>query len=189
MRKIIVYQTLEDRDNPDYILENGPFRCTSSAAWLGHGYYFWESHIENGHWWGDLAYQGKDYVICKASYDFDENLCFDLHDNPDHRIIYRDAIEYMKKKGAYNKSTTVSRVISFLRNKLKTFDFEATRVYGINSRRIDSKHSLTMPFKREGYQYLDLIPPIQICFYTKKSLNLREYQIIYPDMYNDDFAV
>lgn len=38
MRKEL-YQTVEDRDNPDYVLENGPFKCISNA-WLGDGYYF-----------------------------------------------------------------------------------------------------------------------------------------------------
>ena len=34
------YQTLENRNNPDKIEEQGPFLCSHKNAWLGKGYYF-----------------------------------------------------------------------------------------------------------------------------------------------------
>ena len=40
------YQTLENRNNPDQIEEQGPFLCNRKSAWLGEGYYFWDSFIE-----------------------------------------------------------------------------------------------------------------------------------------------
>lgn len=36
----IIYQTVEDRENPDYVEQHGPFICTNKNAWLGEGYYF-----------------------------------------------------------------------------------------------------------------------------------------------------
>ena len=39
------YHTVEDRDNPDEIEADGPFKCTRGDAWLGPGYYFWDSKI------------------------------------------------------------------------------------------------------------------------------------------------
>ena len=40
---IIGYHTLEDRGNPKEILESGPKQCFRADAWLGHGYYFWDT--------------------------------------------------------------------------------------------------------------------------------------------------
>lgn len=41
----ILYQTVEDRNNPDDVEQHGPFLCTNKMAWLGHGYYFWDTFI------------------------------------------------------------------------------------------------------------------------------------------------
>ena len=40
----IIYQTVEDRGNPDYVEQHGPFICTNKNAWLGEGYYFWDTN-------------------------------------------------------------------------------------------------------------------------------------------------
>ena len=53
----IIYQTVEDRGNPDYVEQHGPFICTNKNAWLGEGYYFWDTIIELAHWWGNLCYK------------------------------------------------------------------------------------------------------------------------------------
>jgi len=41
LEKKIIYQTLEDRGNPDEIERNGPFSCNWNNSWLGTGCYFW----------------------------------------------------------------------------------------------------------------------------------------------------
>jgi hypothetical protein len=185
-----IYQTLEDRNNPDQIEADGPFKCKSRNAWLGFGYYFWESFIDNAHWWGKECgnYEGG-YVICKAKYDFNEELCFNLIDNPEHIKDFKDTIELIKEKGLFNKRTTVSRIISYLKDTLKIFNYEATRVFGIHSKNKSSEYSFTLPFKPAGNQYLDLTPAIQICFYSKQSLSLRNYHIIFPDEYIEEFVI
>lgn len=186
----VVYQTLEDRDNPDQIEREGPFKCENRNAWLGFGYYFWESFLENAHWWGKECNNYKNgYVICKASYDFNEKLCFNLIDNPEHIQNFKNTIELMKEKGLFSNRTTVSRVISYLKDTLKIFPFDATRVFGIHSKNKTSEYSFVLPFKPSGNQYLDLTPAIQVCFYSKQGLNLRNYHIIFPDKYIEDFAV
>jgi len=185
-----VYQTLEDRDNPDEIEESGPFECNRNNAWLGPGYYFWESFIQNAHWWGQECNSYKNgYVICEASYELDDDLCFNLVDNPAHIEQFVNTIELMKKKKLFNAKTTVARVINYLKKDLKIFNFQASRVYGVNSKRKASEYHSTIPFKPFSYQYLDLRPAIQVCFYDRKSLNLEQYRIVYPDKYIKDYLV
>ena len=53
MISTILYQTVDDRRNIKYVLENAPFKCTRNDAWLGEGYYFWDTFINFAHWWGE----------------------------------------------------------------------------------------------------------------------------------------
>jgi hypothetical protein len=185
-----IYQTLEDKGNPNQVEAEGPFKCPKKLAWLGSGYYFWESFVENAHWWGRECNTYSDgYIVCKAYYDLDQDLCFNLIDNPIHIKKFRDTIELMKAKKLYNKNTTVPRIINYLKDTLGIFKFDASRVYGVHSKNKKSKYTINIPFKQSGQQYLDLLPAIQICFYKKKALNLRDYKIIYPDEYIDGYAV
>lgn len=187
-----VYQTLEDRGNPDFIETNGPFLCSRNNAWLGNGYYFWDSFIENAHWWGrEGARFTNGYFICEAFYDFDERICFNLIDNPEHLQLFNDAKKIMQERGLYvANQTTVARMIEYLQNTLKVFKYEAIRVYGVNSKSFNSPYSSRTIFdKKHNEKYLDSLPAIQICFYSKTSLNLRNFRIIFPDEYNDDYVV
>jgi hypothetical protein len=187
-----VYQTLEDRDNPDHVCNHGPFSCNRNNAWLGNGYYFWDSFIANAHWWGvEGARFPNGYYICKALYDFDEEKCFNLIDNPLHFQLFNDTKKLMMEKGLYvSNQTTVARIIHHIKDILKLFNYEAIRVYGINSKSFNSPYTNRTIFdKNHNTKYLDSLPAIQICFYSKKSLNLRDYTIIYPPEYSDDYLV
>lgn len=187
-----VYQTLEDRGNADYVENNGPFPCNRNNAWLGNGYYFWDSFIENAHWWGsEGARFSNGYFICEAIYDFDETICFNLIDNPHHFQLFNNTKKIMLEKGLYvPNQTTVARIIEHIKNTLKVFKYEAIRVYGINSKSFNSPYSNSTIFdKKHNTKYLDSLPAIQICFYSKSSLNLRDYTLIYPPEYTDDYLV
>ena len=50
-----IFQTLEDRNNPDEVESQGPFICTNNP-WLGKGYYFWDTFLDLAHWWGTKAF-------------------------------------------------------------------------------------------------------------------------------------
>lgn len=52
MDRRTLFQAVKDLDNPDEIEQNGPFKCRREDAWLGEGYYFWDSFVELAHWWG-----------------------------------------------------------------------------------------------------------------------------------------
>ncbi|HAH54215.1 MAG TPA: hypothetical protein DCM02_02730 [Flavobacterium sp.] len=192
IKKVIVYQTLEDRGNPEKIERDGPFPCTRNNAWLGVGYYFWDTFKENAHWWGkECNNYDEGYVICKAECDYDEEKCFDLVSNTDHLLMLHNTFELMKSKGLANSNTTVSRVIEYLKTDLKIFNFSASRASGVNSKSVSSNFSSHLIFdnKKGKLKYLDLKPAIQLCFYSKSSLNLRNYKIVFPDQYIDGFLI
>lgn len=191
MKTKTLYQTLEDRGNPDYIIDNAPFACKWENSWLGKGYYFWDTFIENAHWWGKVRYNNE-YIISKMTCDFDTSICFDLVGDTDHMLDFSKSIEFLKNEQLLNSKTTVSRVIQYLRDKIG-FDYEAIRVYGIKSiseykdEYKQYRHHLL--FELSKPQYLDYKPAIQLCVYKNNGLNLRDLSIDYPDEYNIDYVV
>ena len=190
MAKKIVYQTLEDRGNRKIIEEEGPFMCKWENTWLGDGYYFWDTFIENAHWWGEECRKYPNgYVICQAICDFNDIDCCDLVGNTDHLLMFSDSFNFLKNEGLANENTTVKRLIHYLKYELKYFKFNSIRVFGLRSKNLKSPYSFTLNFEEKKPQYLDFKPAIQICFYSKNSLNLRDYKLIYPPVYSDDYLV
>jgi hypothetical protein len=133
LNKILkVYQTLQNRDNPDQVENEGPFFCDWNNAWLGEGYYFWEAFLNSAHWWGKN--HCKDYYfICEANCVQTETNCFDLVGDTKHMLIFCEAVDEMKKKGIITNLTTVTRILQYLKDELKIFKFEATRAVGYTS--------------------------------------------------------
>lgn len=192
MAKKILYQTLADKGNPDYVEKFGPFPCKWHNTWLGDGYYFWDTFISNAHWWGTTRHKDS-YMICNAYCDYNTDKCLDLVGTTEHLEFFGDYIKQMKAKGLLNAKTTVARVIEFIKKVVTSFVYEAIRVYGVNS---ISAHFLEnetfiyrMPFETGKAQYLDITPPIQICIFSKNGLDLKNFKVIYPDEYNNDYLV
>lgn len=187
--KLILYQTLEDRNNPDYIEDNGPFICKNKTAWLGLGYYFWDAHMELGHWWGNLNFTGG-YVICKAKAVKDE-YCWDLHGDGLHRIEFEDICNEMVRGDISTRDRLlVPQIIEFFKSKNK-FKYNSIRALGINSignRLVDNNLIFRMLFKKDMKAYLDLKPPVQICLIAKTALSLQDYKIVYPNDYSEFYA-
>lgn len=192
MRK--AFQTLEDRDIHN-VESNGPFICNNKHAWLGNGYYFWDSFIDNAHWWGkEVTKYRNGYIICEANYLLDEKRCFNLVDNPEHLTQFNQTKNILISEGLYKQNvTTVARVIKFIKEKIGIFNYEAIRAYGVNSINPVSTFSKRTIFQyredKMSFQYLDSVPAIQICFFTKKSLDLNRFRIIFPVEYIDDYLV
>jgi hypothetical protein len=192
LKQKVLYQTLEDRGNPDEVELNCPYPCHRDNAWLGAGYYFWDTFIENAHWWGQVGYRNK-YMICQFTCDFDTNNCFDLVGETEHMLDFSEAIYFLKSKDLINSDTTVARVLNFLKEKTNGFNYEAIRVYGIKSisenKEEFQKYRHRLIFEPSKHQFLDYKPAIQICIYKKTGLNLRNSKIEYPDEYNRDFLI
>ena len=185
-----VYQTLEDRGNVDDVEKHGPYPCDWENTWLGNGYYFWDAFIDNAHWWGkEVRKYPNGYIICKAICEYNDIQCCDLVGNTEHLLMFQNAFEMMKVVGLANNDTKVKRLIDFMKDEIKTFKFEAIRVHGIKSKSNYSDFSFKLNFEDNRPSYLDFKPAIQICFYKKTSLNLRNYEIVYPEEYISGYMV
>ncbi len=185
-----VYQTLEDRETDlDKLELNGPYPCDWKNSWLGDGYYFWDTFIQNAHWWGsEIRMYQNGYIICEAKCDFNDSECFDLVGNTEHLKRFLETYEFLKSEKLANSNTTVRRILDYLRKNRKGFMFSAIRATGNKSKSLNSIYSFNLIFENNKTPYLDLIPPIQICFFSKKSLNLRDYKIVFPiDCIGDNF--
>ena len=191
MAKKILYQTLENRDNPDYVEKWGPFVCKWPNTWLGTGYYYWDTFLVNAHWWGNNRYNSN-HIICQCECDFDVEKCYDLVGCPEQLLDFDDCVQDLRRKNLLTNETTVARVIAHMKDTLKIFQFEAIRVYGINSisdKKENDGYIYRLHFEVGRPQYLDVKPAIQICIYKKNGLGLKNYHIIFPDEFNNDYVV
>jgi hypothetical protein len=184
----IVYQTLEDRNSDVYRLEaDGPYPCHWENTWLGDGYYFWDTFIDNAHWWGrDIRKYKNGYIICEAICDFNDTECLGLHGKLEHLQMFKESYELMRSRGMVDNKTTVKKVLAFLQGEMTSFNYTAIRVNGMKSRKLNSEYSINLIFETEKIPYLDMLPAVQICFFKKNSLNLRNYKIVFPDTYRED---
>ena len=190
MKEYTVYQTLQDKENPDEVERCGPYPCDWDNTWLGTGYYFWEAFEENAHWWGKKHCKNK-YMIGSAIIELNDENCIDLYNNTDHMISFEKSIILMKKKKLIDDTTTVNRVLQYLRYKTDTFKYSAVRAEGTNSKLRDPNFIFTMKFenKSTATQFLDYKPAIQICAYDLSKLNFVAWRLIYPPKYTYDDSV
>lgn len=114
MRVRHLYQCVEDRG--DTLCK--PIICKADDAWLGEGFYFWDSEIDDAHWWGHAHY-GDLYLIYQSQYDYDSLDYLDLLGNTEHRKYFFTFAEAIKNKrnGAY----TVGQTIELLKRIDKQF--------------------------------------------------------------------
>jgi hypothetical protein len=189
LKNTTIYQTLQDKENPDEVETNGPYLCNWDNSWLGDGYYFWDTFIENAHWWGETHCRDC-YMICEALVDLDDTNCFDLVGNTNHLKDFGDSIEFMQKQGLISENTTVSRVLEFMKENNLFLNFSAIRAYGINSKgkRYEPNYRLIFEIGK-SFQYLPYKPEIQLCIIRFENLNFRDFKIVYPDYYNPEYAV
>jgi hypothetical protein len=188
---ILLIQTIRDTGDPDKIENGGAILCNTNKAWVGHGYYFWDTHIELGHWWGQVHYENK-YMICTADGIIDDS-CFDLHAKGKHRIIFKELVEEIIKRNISTKEKIlVAHVIEFYK-KLKSFEFNSIRILGINSIGVEHIDKLFARYKFEENSvnkkvYFDLYPPVQICIIKKNPYYCTNYKVIYPFEYLESYA-
>jgi hypothetical protein len=183
LREVKVLQTIDDRDNPDYIENNGPFKCNRNDTWLGFGYYFWETFIDNAHWWGKSRADYKSYIITEASIDFNESNCFDLVGNTEHLELFQVTAKKLLKFSNDKDEITVPRVIDFI-YKSKVLTFTSVRANGVNTKSNHySEDNFHLKFDKKYGAFLEITPTIQICLYNLKAHNFKNYKIIYPKNY------
>tara|TARA_R100001369_G_scaffold14013_3_gene28409 strand:- start:8182 stop:8745 length:564 start_codon:yes stop_codon:yes gene_type:complete len=183
----IIYQTLADRDNPDFVESNGPFKCTHTNSWLGSGYYFWDTFIENAKWWGEVSL-ADNYMICKATIELNDTNCFDLVGNTAHMLEFEAALKLMEENGLINETTTVSRVLEFI-IKSGSFTYNAIRINPINSKSVHIQPNYQMSFLSNTKAHFEYKPPIQICIFELSKVTFKDYKVIYPTYYDNDIVI
>ena len=178
MDKRTLFQAVTDLDNPDEIEQNGPFKCRRKDAWLGEGYYFWDSFVQLANWWGRESL-GNNYVICRSYCVASLPDTYDLYDNPEHIVSFRALSEALSEEYP-NKFISVPFVLEMLKahsdflKEFKAIRAKAERCW---------KDVPRLKFNRGNVAYLETIPPIQFCVLDKSYLINGEYQIIYPPKY------
>lgn len=173
------YQTLEDKDNIDHIESEGPFVCRRPGAWLGIGYYFWDTNMEWAIAWGVNSYEayGKEFVIAKCQLDLTNN-CFDLFGNVKHQIDFKEIIEVMLEADLIKNmnEAIVPNVIQFLKNK-NLFQYKSIRAADMHNSK------LKFFFKSHKPDFMIINQRVQICVVEKKDVLLRPFSVIYPEFY------
>jgi hypothetical protein len=179
---IIGYHTVEDRNNPDLIKLEGPFRCEREDAWLGHGYYFWDTNIHWAHNWGRDAYRRKGYIICQAKINPD--IMFDLVGNIGHQMEFEEMIKLLEADESYQREKPlVAEIIDFMKDR-GFFAHKSVRAADnpYNVVEVDfrpprnQEQPNNRPFMRIGQR-------VQICLFEKSELTLHDFSIIFPDNY------
>lgn len=185
MARKVLYQTVKDKGNPDFIKSNGPIYCNTDDAWLGHGYYFWDTFEELGHWWGEHRLR-EAYMVWQALCDFDSSKCFDLHGEPEHLALFRSIAKLVIEQDFEpEEETTVAEVLYYMRNVVGIINhYDAIRATGVLSISPKNKnYNFHMRFELDKNQYLDMLPPIQICIFDLKSMNFRDHLVVFPEKY------
>ena len=167
------YQTLEDSDNIDEIEFDGPFKCTRSDAWLGHGYYFWDSNLEWAIDWGKNSYnkRGKEFVIGSCRINLDS--CFDLIGNVEHQQELIDVIKVMQESGLIKgeKKFILPNILEYLKHK---------GLFTYNSiRSADNYNPIQIHYGENRQEYLMINQRVQICVIKKNEVILTPFGVIY----------
>lgn len=174
----IGYHTLEDRDNVDAIENSGPIRCTTNAAWLGHGYYFWDANDEWAHKFGRSRYPDK-YMIFEGDIALNHET-YDLFGNVRHKLEFKEAWEILKECGQFTDDMIrVADVLEYLK-KINIFPYNSIRAAD------NPDQQNVIKFGGRLGEYMFLNERVQICLVTKKNLSLSTFRVVYPEQYLQD---
>lgn len=186
----VLYQTLEDRDNVDYVEANGPFPGDVRDRWLGKGYYYWDTFIDAAHYWGYVSYKikGKGYIIAKSEVSIPADKLLNLLE-PEQLAMFTNWRDCYAKTFPETE-VTVEKVLT-----------PAEKIMGSAFPYIAIKAEFRESFINKGYQdriyprvnsngkaYLDLKPPVQICIKDKSIIGSDNFKVIYPLKYAEEGA-
>ena len=178
----ILYQTLEDRDNVDYVEANGPFLGNIRDTWLGKGYYYWDTFINSAHFWGWSSYKSKnkEYIIAKTELDIPSERLLNLLDPVDIQKFSTWIDEY--ELTFPNRKVTVEKVITHIQNIMGS-SFPYVAVKAVFNDCVNKPEYQNRIYQKNGRAYLDLQPPIQMCIFDKSIIGQNNFKVIYPSDY------
>ena len=173
MKSANIYQTLEDRNNYEYVKKHGPFFCHERYSngnlkkgikepWLGPGYYFWDTRIEDAHWWGKTVYNGK-YYICCTTYDQHSELLYDMVGDLEQFDDFVKCANYIKHQKISLK-ISFPIVLSYLKEHAN-FNYKAIRVWPYPKNIKET--AIKFPDRNIVLGKAD---KIQVCFFDKTLL-------------------
>lgn len=172
MREESIFQTVADKGNSEELEEKGPIYCEDNP-WLGKGYYFWDSLIENAEWWGKTHYHGK-YMIFSSSYDAHSDVLFDLVGNLKHLQYLNKFAQGLREKLGL-RSIKVATVIEFMK-KENLFPFLAIRAEGRNSKKVFG--NINLYFDEKGAYYQPILPKVQICLVVFDKFHIADFKFV-----------
>lgn len=179
------YHTVENRDNADYVEENGPFIAKDRRTWYGTGYYFWDDDIERAHNWGKEIYPGKGYMICESDLHLDDDMLLDLCTREGIRAL-ATLIEVLKsdpKSGYGSKNQPIGITIMYLRDLNRRWP-QYKGIFPFNYvRGQDFPIGTMVEFAPGVKEKLSLNPRVQICLFEKSRVTVRSFCIIFPKEY------
>lgn len=176
MTQRVLYQTLENRENTEDIEHNAPYECTRRNAWLGRGFYFWDTFIDLAHLWGKHSYKGN-YCICRVSCEYEDDDILDLVSNTEQIRDLCRITKYLEDE--YGKRLTVSFIMEYLRSKTK-FPYKMIRAESQET--FNDLKEYRRCFVEGHRSYLSLCPAIQCCVVDKSVLKLP-VRIVFPQEY------
>lgn len=156
-------------------------KCTNDA-WLGVGYYFWESFIENAYSWGNSHYlnDGRSYQILKSEYDEHSDECLDLVDNVE-RIKEFNAACHDVETEAGEKAKYFYTRISLLRKYAPVYYAKYSCIRLLPMGGIADGRLL---FSDRSKAFYAPYPPIQICFWEDDNkhpkLTFAQVDVVKP---------
>lgn len=181
-----IYQTISTKYDIATTEKNGPIECedVDNEDWLGPGYYFWDSHIELAHEWGEkrcINVKNQDYYICKSSCLLNEK-CFDLHESGAKRIEFeRFAKQTSAKLAIPLKNILVRDIFVFLRSRPEwSSKFDSIRILGNGSfsNLMNGKSVRYFHFDNGKAVYLKF-PAVQFCFFELGCQSLTGYKVVH----------
>lgn len=176
---IDLFQTIKNTGNPQQIEKDGPYKCVRNDAWLGEGYYFWDTFVDLAHKWGEVAYN-ENYIICHSTCNGDLSYVYDLY-NPQILNEFREITTKLQTKiASENGKLYMKDIISLIRKKTTFKKYKAIRARFERSLTVERSH-----INVSKNAYLDTTPAIQWCVIDKKFLS-GPYKVIYPQEYCAD---
>lgn len=197
-----IYQTLEDRGNDQDIEKHGPYFCSlydetgnlkkgTKVPWLGEGFYFWDTRIDDANWWGRMIYESqmKGYVVCHTSYNQHSPLLYDMVGDVSMFNDFVDCAKQIKSKKRLEK-VRFPVVLKYLKNR-KDFKYKAIRVWP-DPKQYQKGMSISNPqievFFPGDKATIKRMEKIQICFFDKTMLT-RPYEIVERHPMSSDFTI
>ncbi len=186
----VLYQTLEDRDNVDYVEANGPFPGDKRDRWLGKGYYYWDTFIDAAHYWGFVSYKanGREYIIAKSEVVIPPDKLLNLLE-PEQLAMFASWRDSYADTFP-NSNVTVEKVITHA-EKIMGADFPYVAIKAEFRECFKHKEFRDRIYPRissNGKAYLDLKPPVQMCIRDKSIIGINNFKVVFPLKYAGEDA-